>query len=264
VNVDRVFDALHQVASDLVALVLASPHAHNTKVAATPPWTVADAFVHVAAEVPRYEHDALGVGKRAATPEALARENLHAIRNLTKDDLPGTAARMLDDLRSLEGTIRGFENEPPTVIFDGGAPVPADVAVGSLLGEFVIHGDDIARAIGAPWSIDPLTVPSIVEALNAILPGWVHAERARHHTATYELRLRGLESHYYEFTDGRLTIDSPHHRPPDLRIVGRPGDALLAMYSRRSPLAQLVTGRVVAYGRRPWLAARFATLFHPP
>jgi hypothetical protein len=43
--------------------------------------------------------------------------------------------------------VEGYGSAPPWFRFHGGEPVPADLALGILLGELVVHGWDIAQAL---------------------------------------------------------------------------------------------------------------------
>ncbi|MEP6525873.1 MAG: hypothetical protein ABJA86_01815 [Nocardioidaceae bacterium] len=52
--------------------------------------------------------------------------------------------------------------------FHGGEQVGADVALGILLGELVVHGHDIAAAVHRPWPIRPDHVELISQGLTPI------------------------------------------------------------------------------------------------
>jgi hypothetical protein len=59
----------------------------------------------------------------------------------------------------------------------------------------------------------------------------------------------------------------PHRVPPTSRhrdIGGSPQAILLILYRRLSPWRAALTGRVVAWGRRPWLAFSLADRFYLP
>lgn len=100
--------------------------------------------------------------------------------------------------------------------------------------------------------------------LHQVLPGWVDRQRARGHTATYDLRLRGLARYTYRFHDGALRIDETR-RPGhvDVHISSDPVTALLLNYGRISTVRASLSGRTVAWGRRPWLGATLPGRFHP-
>lgn len=261
-NAAEKLDRIEAAAAAVTHLVRHAPD-QQVIVPSTPAWTIAEVFAHVAAEVPRYEQDARGVGSRVDDAAQLAEENVRFVASLPADDVAQTGERLVADLRALRSTISGFGDQQPVVTFDGGVTMRSDIALGALLGEFLVHGYDIARTVRAPWVIDEIDVSPVLEALNAILPGWVDPARAAGHTATYALRIGG-ETHVYEFTDGVLAVDPPSPRRPDVRIRMRPVPALLAMYFRRSGPGMAIRGEALAWGRRPWLAANFARRFHTP
>ena len=50
----------------------------------------------------------------------------------------------------------------------------------------------------------------------------------------------------------------------DCRISADPSAFLLVNYRRRAPWRYVSTGRIVAWGRRPWLGLGLAGRFHRP
>jgi hypothetical protein len=76
--------------------------------------------------------------------------------------------------------------------------------------------------------------------------------------------LRGQATHVFRFRDGRLRVDPDREPPIDVRISGDPAALLLVLYRRQSPWRHIARGRLVAWGRRPWLALSFAGRFHEP
>jgi hypothetical protein len=136
--------------------------------------------------------------------------------------------------------------------------------LGLLLGEILIHARDIARAVRRPWQITPRQAVLVFAGLVPVLPGWVNPERAGKLTATFEVRVRGSTPHMWAFVDGRLSVDPDPQPKPDVHIAAQPVAFLLVCY-RRLPLWQAIAaGRVIAWGRRPWLAATLVDRLHPP
>jgi SCP-2 sterol transfer family len=159
--------------------------------------------------------------------------------------------------------INGFGDQQPAFTFHGGEKISADLALGILLGELVVHGHDIAGALGQPWPIEPVHAELIMQGITPILPGWLDG-RARGHTARYEVRLRGQGVHRFAFDHGRLRMNPPGPFRPDAVISADPVTFLLVVYKRTSQWPAILTGRLTAWGRRPWLALSFAGRFHQP
>lgn len=234
----------------------------NVAVPATPGWSVTDVFGHAAIEPRRYRDLALGRGIWPRRVADLPAFNANQIRSLPTRDMATLATTLRAETDSLLTTIVEFGDNPPLMSFDGDQRVRADRALGILLGEFVVHGHDIAEAIHQPWQIDPALVPMILEGLNQVLPGWVKPSSAVH-TATYELRIRGLARYVYAFGDGRLSINPPEYNQIDVHISAEPVTALLVNYGRIGPVLPALTGKVRVWGRRPWLALSMRNRFYP-
>lgn len=105
-------------------------------------------------------------------------------------------------------------------------------------------------------------VPLVLAGLHQVMPGWADHERARDHTATYKVSIRGYGRHVYDFTDGQLVIDPPHASSLDVRISARAAPWLLLSFGRIGKPQPVLTGALIAWGRRPWLAPNLNTLFH--
>ncbi|MWK40591.1 maleylpyruvate isomerase family mycothiol-dependent enzyme [Actinomadura sp. J1-007] len=229
---------------------------------ATPPWTVTDVFGHVAMEPGRYRDLALGGGEWPSTAAGLPAFNDAQIAGLPNRDIGELAAVLRRDLQAFLETIE--EQDPERLMmFDGDQRIRADRSLGTLIAEFVVHGHDIARATGRPWPIDPALVPMILTGLHQVMPGWVDRGSVGGHTATYQIRLRGGPTHVYRFRAGELSIDPPEPGRIDVRVSADPVTWLLLSYGRVAPWRPALTGKVFAYGRRPWLAPRLTANFLP-
>jgi uncharacterized protein (TIGR03083 family) len=257
---DRVLPAIDRAADRFAALVTAVPDP-----AAPIPdaeWTVRDATAHVVSVARRFIDGPESRGTWVPDPRDLAALNDAQIEPLAGLDLAELAARLRRDLAALAAQVRAYGAAPPSFRFHGGEPIAADVALGTLLGELVVHGWDIARAAGRRWPIDPGDVELILDGVEPILPGWVDPDRAGHLTATFEVRLRGGSTRRWSFRNGRLKVGAGDR--PDVTISADPVALLLVFYGRQSQWPHIARGRLLAWGRRPWLAVTLADRFHNP
>jgi uncharacterized protein (TIGR03083 family) len=236
----------------------------NAKITGSEEWTIRDTTAHVASVIARYADGVEGGGTWAERPAELADINQRSIEALEGVSMDELGAMIVRDLANLVARVRSYGDDPPSFRFHGGEEVRADTGLGILLGELLVHGWDIARTTGRPWPIDPADVELVVEGVERVLPGWVDPERARRLTATYALRLRGQgTTHLWSFRDGRLQVGQDGRRP-DVTISAHPAALLLVLYKRRPQWRAIARGRMLAWGRRPWLAFSLGGRFHQP
>jgi len=69
----------------------------------------------------------------------------------------------------------------------------------------------------------------------------------------------------FAVADGALVIDPPAPgRHADCHLSADPWAFLLVLYGRSGPLTPALTGRILVWGRRPWLALTLPSLFLKP
>ena len=144
--------------------------------------------------------------------------------------------------------------------------------LGGVLGEFLVHGFDIARSAGKPWDIRREHAAQVIAAVVPVMPFFVHQENAAGFKGSYDIRVRGGVRFLASFDNGVLTLSDPvggadgskGRTRPDYRISADPVALLLISYGRVSQWGQLVRGKMLAWGRKPWLAAKFGRLLVDP
>jgi hypothetical protein len=129
----------------------------------------------------------------------------------------------------------------------------------------MIHGYDIARAHGHPWHIPTEWAETILRGVLQAIPPYFLPQRSAGLRARFEIRLRGTQTRaLFSIADGQLQIAEPDGARADCCISGESTALLLLLYGRTGQLRPTLTGRVVAWGRRPWLALRFPHMFRSP
>jgi uncharacterized protein (TIGR03083 family) len=259
----QVLPALDETADRFAALVAAAPDV-AVRVPGSPEWTVRDVVGHLATVTVRYVDGPEGRGVWLRSPAELPGLNDEQIAALGTASAGELVTLLHQDLAALRAQIESYGDQMPAFRFHGGERVQADVALGILLGELVVHGHDVAGALGRPWPIDPGHVALIVEGLNPILAGWVRPDRVAGLTANFEVRLRGQASHIWAFRDGRLHVNPPDPGRIDVHISADPAALLLFMYAREPQWKYIATGRLIAWGRKPWLALTLGNRFQKP
>ncbi|MFZ0161391.1 MAG: maleylpyruvate isomerase family mycothiol-dependent enzyme [Kineosporiaceae bacterium] len=225
-------------------------------------WTIAQVMAHLVTAAVRYSPTGGDPDRWAADAKDVAALNDVEIAQLSDQDLP----KILTSLRAAVAQLPSGPSvdDAGPLPYTGGVQVhPADL-LGIMLGEFVVHGHDIARALGRPWSIDSRAAVEILDSLAPILPAWVDPQAARGVSAVMEVRLRGAGRHLWQFTDGHLEVDPAEPRPVDVTISADPVAFLLLSYRRMPLWRAILTGRSRAWGRRPMLAFRSNSFFRAP
>jgi uncharacterized protein (TIGR03083 family) len=225
-------------------------------------WTLGETSLHIAGGPARYADFARG---RALPEPAIDLSPVSAQRmDADPERAPSVLARRLAAAthRYLAETAELPATHP--VPFYGGLTIELAAQSAILLGEFVVHGDDVARSIGRPWPIEAAHARLIVAALTAVLPRYVDRTSAAGLTATYEVRLRGGPSFQLRFDRGTATVGPPQPGAADCRLTVDPVTFLLVAYWRRSQWPGILRGQLRAWGRRPWLGPRFQGLFVRP
>lgn len=225
-------------------------------------WTVREVAVHVAV-------GARGFADLAAEPEPsipgmaeLSAEIERRMADVSETD-PGKLAGLTQD--AVEDFIDAWADLPSGHPIDwGGAPVTAATLAGVLLAEVVMHGYDVAYALGRPWPIDPGHAALILGAYGPLFPLVVNPERAKGHSAAYALDLGGGPVLTLRFTDGVMRLEPPGTGPVDVTITSDPVTFLMVADGRLSQYEAIALGRLSATGDHPELAVGFKDLFVNP
>jgi hypothetical protein len=85
-------------------------------------------------------------------------------------------------------------------------------------------------------------------------------------TASFDVRLRGDPNAraLFDFDAGRLNIRQCDGGRVGCRVSADPATFVLILYGRSGLLRPVVTGRVLASGRKPWLGLTLPRRFRRP
>jgi hypothetical protein len=192
------------------------------------------------------------------------------VRDEAVCDPPALATRVERAAADFLAVAAGMDGGEPRV-WMGGVKVPASVLACHIVNESVIHGLDLARATGRRWTVERRHARLAFEGF--ICPMYrslgrpefaVNALRAAGVRATYDVRVRGGGRWFLVFEDGGLAIEPPSDRPVDCRMWADPRAVMLLAWHRTPLFRPVVTGQVVPWGRRPWLALRLPGLLKLP
>jgi uncharacterized protein (TIGR03083 family) len=178
-------------------------------------------------------------------------------------ELAGLVAEATE--RFLSATADRSASEPvPTPWYGRGVTFSLATVTGVLLGEQLVHGHDIARTIGRPWRIADDDARLVVCASTAMMPLAVDRRAAAKVEATYDIRVRGGPSFLVRVGRGTVVVEPARADRIDCHISADAVAFTLVAYGRVSQWGPIAKGKLMAWGRRPWLAFRFKSLFFNP
>jgi putative sterol carrier protein len=89
--------------------------------------------------------------------------------------------------------------------------------------------------------------------------------RRRDHWSLWSARgLRGGTRFAVRIDDGTAQVSAEPSQRPDCTIVSEPVTFFLLALGRCNPGAAIARGRILAWGRKPWLASGFPAYFIAP
>lgn len=267
VTMAQVRTALREVVPSLVALVRSVPDAGA---AAVGTWTVGDVAAHLS-HCLRVDTDAIAgrpVPEAVVTKAGIA----EATGKLLAEDGERDPAVLADRIGTLAGEFDDVasRSRAATVDWLQGIRLSPSAVACHLLNECLVHGHDIARATGRPWSIQRrhalLVVEGVVFPLITALPptAFVNQEKAGSFRARIELRMRGGGRALLVFDRGSLTLGAAGARDVDAYVSADPAAFVLLFIGRHTVGKPLLAGKIAAWGRRPWKLARMLTIMSPP
>jgi hypothetical protein len=89
-------------------------------------------------------------------------------------------------------------------------------------------------------------------------------EEGKRADVSYRILLRGDGPLTFRFSKGALEVSAFDIGPVDCKISADPETFLLVGYGRIGLVRPAATGKLVAYGRKPWLGLSFKKLLRNP
>jgi uncharacterized protein (TIGR03083 family) len=258
---DEALDALTASTRQLNAML--RTHAHGDRPIQHLEWTVAQCVAHMLISNWMYADQVTGPGVSMSIDQT-AELNTWSVSLLGGLDPSALVPEMDRSTSNFVDVVRAL---PPDAMFTwwSGAEAAVETAVGLLVGERLVHGWDVARALDVPWQIDPAHAAIAMSASFAVMPLVVDPHAAAGFDAVYEMRLRGHGRFELRFVDGVLTTSETTGAPDAAcRISADPVALLLTGYGRVSQWRPVVRGRMTAWGRKPWLGLRLGRVLRNP
>ena len=226
-------------------------------------WDIAQTGTHVAHVLALRPRVAAGEGSPVPDHLALAEFWRTRLADDIERDPAAAAVRVERAIGSFVDTARGaaWDQEVP---WHGGVPAPVYALAGIIVTECELHGLDVARAERRRWEIPHAHAAQGIQALFPIMRHFLKHDAAAGLLARYELRFRDAFTVFATLDDGTLVISADRPATIDCHISADPVEYLLVGYGRRSQVLPALTGKMMVWGRKPWLSFKFARLFESP
>jgi len=231
-------------------------------------WTVGDVVAHIASAMSVLPAIAEGKGSpyRSITVEAIAETSDRRNAEIDTRDIPTLVDRIRLGAKAFTDAALAQHGDPE-VPYHAGVPVPVSVTLGLAVGEALVHGYDIAHANHRPWPMPRAWAYTAFRSFAPVVPLFLDQDRVGDMRARFDVRMRGdgAPRMVFDVADGELTIQLPEPgRKSDCYLSADPTALLLVLYGRIGPTVPALTGKVLAWGRKPWLGFILPTLFRTP
>jgi uncharacterized protein (TIGR03083 family) len=261
---DGLAEAIRATAEDIAGLLRGVP---DTSVEVPESeWTLGEAAAHLALANELMADLMLGRERPYGdgTPQSLAAANaqsLDAFPERRAEPLAAMIAEQADVF--LDAASRATADDEPVLVTPLG-PLNRDQLASYLLTHMLGHGHDLARALGRPHMIDHDRAVLCMPFMLRVMPRVTNTATTTGLTARYTIRLPRGTAFGVTLADGALSITPQPLDRPDCTIRINPVTFLLIALGRRNAWRAVAQGQITAWGRKPWLAPRFPTLFVAP
>lgn len=218
-------------------------------------WNIGEVGAHLVTCATRYTDFARGASS-SLDGRTIAQVNEALLDEYTPRD-PHVVA---DDLERHSATFLAAITEDDSLMSMGGDGIDRSTAAAIWLGELRLHELDLCRTVGRRWTMPRDEALFVNYSGLALLPRFVNVDAAKGLNASFETRFRGGETATMTFEDGALTVTRGSAPRADCRMSADPLASLLVGYGRVSHWRVGLTGKIVVWGKKPWLAFRFNRL----
>lgn len=236
-------------------------------------WNAGDVAVHLVIGLRAFTDAVRGNENRFIAelpPDTTFHERIATINRVTMGeepvrDLPALADAITAGTRDFLDATAGRRPDEvvPTPWYGDDAGLSVSAATSVLLGEQLMHGYDVARAVGAGWPLEADEAHHVVHGIQSMLPLVADRTVIAGLTASYDVRIRGGDRFTVRVADAAVRVSPPDGRT-DCTLSAHPAAFLLVGYGRIPQWRAIRSGKLLAWGRRPWLGLQFKGLFSNP
>ena len=225
-------------------------------------WNVQQIVAHVLTIAQRYTQFARGREYRHAA-------DARGVAALNQTELEAALApvtELADQLQALAPEMDGYfdahSDDQPNIPFHAFGFMSGNTAQTNWLGELLLHGEDIARAVKAPWELPERDMLLVSRGFPEMVPLYVHPGLSGNTNVCVALQVPAARPYLIHIHDG--TAEMRERRPDDrpdavLRLPASTMTQLL--YQRIGQLSAVRRGLRLVGGRRPWVALKLTSYF---
>ena len=258
---DELWDRIHQAHRRFAALLSVTPGRTPVK---DSEWDAAQVAGHVLNVLQRYsERDITSSEGLSETGSAVTDQNHAELETLGQYSVAEILDRTWQALADIERKLPRDMDLHQRFPFHGGVEIDGAAGLGNLVGEFLVHGRDVARARDKQWKIGSRNAAMVLALGFQVAPAYVRPDAP----GDLKLEIRTPETNPWvlDLADGRLTSRKAGRREgADVIVYGRTEALLLNLYGRFGLGRAALHGITVIGGRRPWRIARLPRTFFVP
>jgi hypothetical protein len=228
-------------------------------------WTVREAAVHLVNLAGIYTDIADGMPSPidSMSREALGDQNARRLGDIPESDPEKVAGLLTEAVAGLlEATA--CRSGDQAVVFHAGVSLDLASLMCISLGEHLLHGYDIARAVACPWPIDPFHARLVLCGYGPCYGSWLNGELTSGLTTSYGIELRGGDAFTVRFAEGGCHFEPGHSGIVDCTISADPVAFLLVRSGRMTQWEAIALGLYSTKGPMPDLGLTFMDLFAYP
>ncbi|MDD4867502.1 MAG: maleylpyruvate isomerase N-terminal domain-containing protein [Mycobacterium sp.] len=229
-------------------------------------WTVHQVVAHVLSVAHRYQAVAEGREFRRAS---YARE-LDEINRAELDALMAPIPEIANHLNALAPAMDAlFDTCSNERVYElhCGALADGVTAQTNWLGELVLHGRDVARAIGTPWGIEERDMLLVARGLMQYGegPGYLRAGLPAGIAVCLALKVPHARPYVIHIHDGAAEMRERRRDDRPDAVLRTPASTLCdVIYQRIGPVTAVRRGLRIVGGRRPWKALKLQSYLERP
>lgn len=227
-------------------------------------WTVGETAAHLAFAKGLMARMVAGepVAYSDGTREGLAQKNMESLIGFPERN-GAVLAEMIEESVA-EYCIKAESRPAGTVVNGPLGAMPLEVFDAYLLTHLMMHGEAVARALRKPSILDRQSIIAGLPFMFFALEHFVDDRAVEGFTGAYELRLRGGPKFYVTFDNGKGQFTPVPVRRVDCHISADPVAFFKVGIRLIDQWGPIAAGKLTTWGRKPWLAFRFAGTFLPP